>query len=224
MRNAGSAMRSRSRSARAAILGGQGDRGRQARARPHARKSGPTAPPPASSGSISRATSCISLPAASSMPLAQRMSGMSRAGRAREHGAHVLGRRDDQPGVAADRGRQRSAVARIAGSSGLPVKIDGIFVDPVDRRDHLGLERPQQGFAAARRGDLGQRRAPGAAADHAELHAFTPAPRTFSALRRAASAPAPARRARRSARRRSARRRPRRSSPHCRCTARPAAR
>ena len=97
----------------------------------------------------------------------------------REHGAHMLGGRDDEQGVAVgergelgggpDRGVERNAGEEQA-----------ILVVAVDAFDHLGLERPQQGFAAARR-DLGERRPPGAAADDSDLHAFTPAPRTFSA-------------------------------------------
>src|SRR5260370_26410420 len=51
----------------------------------------------------------------------------------------------------------------------------------VDRLDDLRFERPQQGLLAAGRCDLRERGAPGAAADNADLHAFTPAPRTFSA-------------------------------------------
>ncbi len=54
----------------------------------------------------------------------------------------------------------------------------------IDRLDDLGLAGPQQDVASAARADLGQRGAPRPAADHAqpiEAHAFTPAPRTFSA-------------------------------------------
>ena len=145
-----------------------------------------------------------------------------------EHGAHMLGRGDHQPGVAARPGRRNCWSRGSPGRASGPCRKTGFSWMRLIAVDDLGLERPQQGLAPARRGDLGQRGAPGAAADHRQLfdpHAFTPAPRTFSAPSdRAASAPAPARRARRSARPRSAPPRPRRSSPHCRCTASRAAR
>ena len=145
-----------------------------------------------------------------------------------EHRAHVLGRGHHQPGVAVRRGRRDSPVARIAGVE-LLTRADragfrGMRLTAATTSSssaHSKVSRPPAG------GDLRQRGAPGAAADHREpldAHAFTPAPRTFSALRRAASAPAPERRARRSGRPPAARPRPRRSSPHCRCTARPAGR
>src|SRR5207244_12696442 len=63
-------------------------------------------------------------------------------------------------------------------------KEERVFAAFVYRRDDFVLQRPQQGLAPAARRDLRERRAPGAAADHADLlegHAFTPAPRTFSA-------------------------------------------
>src|SRR3954468_10428334 len=50
----------------------------------------------------------------------------------------------------------------------------------IDGLDDLRLARPEQGLAALGR-DLRQRRPPGAGADHADPHAFTPAPRTRSA-------------------------------------------
>ena len=51
----------------------------------------------------------------------------------------------------------------------------------VDRLDHFGLARPEQDLLAAGRRDLGERGAPGAGADDSDPHAFTPAPRAFSA-------------------------------------------
>ena len=162
---------------------------------------------------------------ASSMPFEQRTSGLPRARRLLEHGAHVLRRRDHQPGVAAielaqdrrSRGSRDRAVC--------PAGRRGFSWRCIDRVDDFGLERPQQGLAPAGRRDLRQRGAPGAAADHRRCFMPSPPRRAPSRrCRRAASAPAPERRARRSARRRSARPRPRRSSPHCRCTARPAGR
>ena len=134
------------------------------------------------------------------------------------------------PGVTASQASQSARSAKFAGRADRRVERhagqeDGVLVAGVDRFDDVGLERPQQALAAARGGDLRQRRAPGAAADHAEF--FMPSPPRrgpFRRCRRAASAPAPVRRADRSGQRRGARRRPRRSSPHCRCTARRAGR
>ena len=54
----------------------------------------------------------------------------------------------------------------------------------IDGFGDFGLQRPQQSVPPRAGGDLGQRRSPGAAADHRQpldCHAFTPAPRTFSA-------------------------------------------
>jgi hypothetical protein len=64
-------------------------------------KVGPDSTATGAVGQTSRATSCSSCPLLSSMPLEQRISGMFAAGRAFEHRAHMLGRGDDQPGVAA---------------------------------------------------------------------------------------------------------------------------
>ena len=70
-----------------------------------------------------------------------------------EHGAHVLGRGYDQPGVAAVqigkfRRRADRWVERDAGQE------DRILVAVVHRLDNFALERPEQGFAAAGRSDL----------------------------------------------------------------------
>ena len=175
-------------------------------------------------GQTSRATSWSSLPLFSSMPFEQSTSGRSRPAPVRAPAriccAGVTTSQASQPFELGKIGRRADRlVERDAGQE------DGVLVAVVDRLDDLGLDRPQQGFAAAGRGDLRQRGAPGAAADDPELHAFTPAPRTFSAL--LVERPArPRRHVERIAhrRRRSAPRRPRRSSPHCRCTARRAGR
>src|SRR6478609_9073364 len=52
----------------------------------------------------------------------------------------------------------------------------------VDRADDFALTCPEQSFTITARRDLRERGPPGTAADDAEPHAFTPAPRTFSAL------------------------------------------
>ncbi len=96
--------------------------------------------------------------------------------------------------------------------------------------DHLGLPRPERGVEAGPGADLGQGRAPGAAADDAgrlahALAPLRPAAWVGSAGRRprpAASAGGPRRRGRRSAPAPAARRRPGRSWRRCRCS-RPAA-
>jgi hypothetical protein len=98
-----------------------------------------------------------------------------------EDRAHVLSRCNHKPRVAAVqlgqvRRRADRRTERYAG------KEDWVLVAAVHRLDHVALQRPEQGFAAARGSNLCQRRAPGAAPDDSELHAFTPAPRTFSAL------------------------------------------
>ena len=108
------------------------------------------------------------------------------------------GRHDEQ-------GLASGEVGEIAGRSDRRIELNPgrnsrVFVDPVDRRHDVGLERPQQDVLRICGCDLRERGSPGAAADDPELHAFTPAPRTFSALRRAASAREPARIACRSAR------------------------
>src|SRR5438445_7390300 len=97
--------------------------------------------------------------------------------------AHVLRGCDHQPGVAlvkmADVGR--GADRRIEWHAG---KEQLIFVTVVDRIGDLVLHRPQERLASARRRDLRERCPPRAAAEDADLveaHAFTPAPRTFSA-------------------------------------------
>ena len=79
----------------------------------------------------------------------------------------------------------RSLVAEIDGRQRDFGKEDGVAMLGVDRDHDLLFQRPQQSVAAVRSNRLGQRGAPGAAADHREaldLHALTPAPRTFSAL------------------------------------------
>ena len=122
----------------------------------------------------------------------------------------MLRRRDHQPASASQGRRNRGRADRRIELQAR--KIDQILVDSVDRRRRRHPERPQQRFASAARGDLRQRSAPGAAADHCQpvdAHAFTPAPAHPLRLPdRAASAPAPGGRAGRPGRRRSARRRP----------------
>ena len=79
----------------------------------------------------------------------------------------------------------RSLVAEIEGDERDFRKEDGVAMLGVDRDHDLLFQRPQQSIAAVRSNRLRQRGAPGAAADHREaldLHALTPAPRTFSAL------------------------------------------
>ena len=183
MRKVGRAMRSRSASARRCVVGGEGDGGRQAPARLRGRRSGRTAPRPAKPGRPRAATWWSSAPLFSSMPLEQRSSGLSQP-RRRSRAPRACAGRASPP---ARRRRRRSSarfgVARMAGSSAMSWQ---------ERRDfrgaaltasttsgssaHSNVSRPP-----ARR-DLRQRGAPGAAADDADVHAFTPAPRTFSAL------------------------------------------
>ena len=142
---------------------------------------------------------------------------------ARQHRAHMLGRSHDDPGIAtAELGKAGRRLDR--GIELAALEIDRVLVGVVDRRDDRVLHRPQQGVAPAIRRDLGQRRAPGAPADHPIFMLSPPLREPSPPLRRAASAPAPARHSHRSARPRAAQRRPRRSSPHCRCTARRAER
>src|SRR5439155_3245185 len=78
---------------------------------------------------------------------------------------------------------QRVEIVRRDNAVGQPYIGQEQLVDVarVDRLDHLGLARPQGDRLAIGRRDLRQSGAPGAAADHAYPHAFTPAPRTFSA-------------------------------------------
>src|SRR5689334_22840429 len=52
----------------------------------------------------------------------------------------------------------------------------------VDRADDFAFTCPEQSFTITARRDLRERGPPGTAADDPELHALTPAPRTFSAL------------------------------------------
>ena len=87
----------------------------------------------------------------------------------------MLGRRDDQPGVAA------GEVGEIAGGADRrverhPGEEDMVLVVAVDRLDDLGLARPEQGLAPAARRDLRQRGAPGAAADHPQPFELMPSP------------------------------------------------
>src|SRR4051794_2496078 len=104
-------------------------------------------------------------------------------GRFIEHRAHVLRGRDNEPRVAfveiADAScRADRRVERHIGQK------QRILVAVVDGVDDLVLHRPKQGFAAAGRRDLCERRSPSAAAEDSDLveaHAFTPAPRTLSA-------------------------------------------
>ena len=77
--------------------------------------------------------------------------------------------------------RARSPVARIDSAERHALRNRLFSWRRVDRLDHLGLARPEQHLLAAGGRDLGQRGAPGAGADHPDPHAFTPAPRAFSA-------------------------------------------
>src|SRR6478735_11688790 len=102
-------------------------------------------------------------------------------GRMFENDTHVLSRRHHQPGVArAQLGEVRSRPNRFAQRN--IGKEKAVLMARVDCFDHFGFERPEHCFASAGRGNLRKRGAPGAATDYAEPHAFTPAPRTFSAL------------------------------------------
>ena len=98
-----------------------------------------------------------------------------------EHGAHMLCRRHHEPGVTRSPTRRGP---RSPGSLRSAEYWEGkaVLMARVDRFDDFVFERPEHCFAAAGRRDLRERGAPGAAADNAEPHAFTPAPRTFSAF------------------------------------------
>src|SRR5258705_1748859 len=98
-----------------------------------------------------------------------------------ENRAGVLRRGDGQQSVAACQIVQFRRGADAVGETHAGW-VDAILVATVDCSDDLGFERPDQAFAAVRRGDLREGRAPCAAADDPNPHAFTPAPRTFSAL------------------------------------------
>src|SRR4051812_14646260 len=51
----------------------------------------------------------------------------------------------------------------------------------INRSNHFRLARPEHHRLAIGRRDLGERGTPGPAADDSDFHAFTPAPRAFSA-------------------------------------------
>src|SRR6185503_17747466 len=58
---------------------------------------------------------------------------------------------------------------------------DRVLVPFVDRLDYVGLQSPEKRLPPAVRRDLRKCGAPRAATNDAQLHAFTPAPRTLSA-------------------------------------------
>src|SRR5688572_12176497 len=97
--------------------------------------------------------------------------------------AHMLSRRDYEPCIAL--GQVRKLAGRPDGFVEPMSRQEGlVLVLGVDGLHHLGFARPQQDFASAACADLRQSGAPGTAADDPqpfEAHAFTPAPRTFSA-------------------------------------------
>src|SRR3569623_3302848 len=107
-----------------------------------------------------------------------------RARRPFQYSSQMLRRRNHQPGIAA------GEVGNLAGCRNRGIESNagqehGNFVRAVDRGDLYRLACPEQRFPAAARHDLRERGSPRAAADHADpvkAHAFTPAPRTFSAV------------------------------------------
>ena len=91
----------------------------------------------------------------------------------------MLGRRDDQEGVAVVeivRDRRSRGSTR---ASGTPFRKTVFSWAPLTEFDDFRLARPEQHAIAARRRDLGESGAPGAGADHPNPHAFThPTPRS----------------------------------------------
>src|SRR5207237_444795 len=62
-----------------------------------------------------------------------------------------------------------------------PLEKQRVFMGGVDCLDHFGLARPERDRLAIGRRNLRESGAPGAAANDPDPHAFTPAPRAFSA-------------------------------------------
>ena len=96
-----------------------------------------------------------------------------------QHGADMLRRRNHQQRVSAREIGEQAGRANVGRQRHAGQKRH-VLVASVDPLDDLGFARPEQHIAAAR-GDLRQRRAPSTAANDADPHAFTPAPRTASA-------------------------------------------
>ena len=134
-------------------------------------------------GQASRATSWSSSPLLSSMPLEHRISGLSQSGARSSTARMCCAGRDDQPGVALV---EFGEVARSRGSPGRAGRRRERpgFRGRVDRLDDLGLASPTASVSRPPAAATWASAVPHAPPPMrtAELHALTPAPRTFSAL------------------------------------------